>query len=187
MSTVTAVYVDFQCADSYRVWRWLSRVSARSTVEVRPFSLDADGGERSPWDRTQPSSGLELLALGELARETGREAHEAYVDAAFATVHDQETDASSLEAWLALGSKAGLDLDAFTADAERWRADVGYWHQEAVDELGITRTPGLVVDGERALCLRLSAEPDDVEAGRRLLSDVVDLAYQPVAKLWRTN
>lgn len=186
MTTVTAVYIDFQCADSYRVWRWLSQVSARSTVEVRPFSLDADGGERSPWDRTQPSSGLELLALGELARETGREAHEAYVDAAFATVHEHETDASSVEAWLALGSKAGLDLDAFTADAERWRADVGYWHQEAVDELGVTRTPALVVDGDRALGLRLTGVPDDVDAGRRLLADVGDLAYQPVRKIWRT-
>lgn len=186
MRTVTAVYIDFQCVASYRAWRWLSLVGVRSDVEVRPYSLDADGGERSPWDRTRPSTGLELLALGELARETGQTAHEAYVDAAFAAVHDQETDVSSVEAWLALGAKAGLDLDAFTADAERWRADVGYWHQEAADELGVVNTPTLVVDDEHAVYLRLSADPSEVEAGRRLLGDVVDLAYQPLSELRRT-
>lgn len=183
MAALTAIYVDFQCPYSYRAWRWLSLLPERAAVEIRPYSLD---GDDNPWDREQPSTGLELLALGELARETGRDVHLAFVDAAFAAVHDHDTDASSLEAWLALGSRVGLDLDAFTADAERWRAEVGLWHQEARDECGVFGVPTMVWDGEHALFVKLVEEVPDEAAGRRLFADLADLVEQPVKEVKRT-
>jgi 2-hydroxychromene-2-carboxylate isomerase len=184
---LSALYVDFQCPYSYRVWRWLSAIGVREEVEVRPFSLDTTDDEPSPWDRTKPSTGLELLALGELARETGQDTHLAFVDAAFAGMHAYEADLSSLEAWLELGSNVGLDLDAFTADAERWRAEVGLWHQEAADELGVFGTPSLLFGDETALFVRLGADVADAEAGTRLLSDLADLSLQPLSEVKRTN
>lgn len=183
MPALTAIYIDFQCPFSYRAWRWLSMLPERTRVEVRPYSLD---GDSNPWDRDQPSTGLELLALGELARETSHDMHLAFVDAAFAAVHDHEADASSVEAWLALGSKVGLDLDAFTADAERWRAEVGLWHQEARDELGVFDVPTTVWDHDHALYVKLAEDVADRAAADRLLSDLQDLAFQPIKEVRRT-
>lgn len=196
---LTAIYIDFQCPYSYRAWRWLSLLPDREKIEVRPYSLDgeivrdadargaAPEGRATPWDEGRPSIGLELLALGELAREQGRAAHHAFVDVAFAGVHDHEADLSGLEAWLALGARAGLDLDAYTDDSERWRAEVGYWHQEAEDELGVFGTPTLVVDDEHGLYCKLSRDVRDVEQAGRLRDDLLDLAVQPVAEVKRTT
>lgn len=187
VAELTAIYVDFQCPFSYRVWRWLTLIDVRERVEVRPFSLDGAEDEQSPWDRTSPSTGLELLALGELARETASDIHLHFVDTAFEAMHHYDADLSSFEAWLELGSKAGLDLDAFTADAERWRAEVGLWHQEAADDLGVFGTPSLLFDDEHALFTKLGGDVADADAGRRLLTDLADLAVQPLAEVKRTT
>lgn len=183
MLNLTAIYLDFQDPASYRAWKWLSLLPERAGVEVRPYSQDA---ESSPWDREQPSTGLELLALGELARDTGPHVHTAFIDAAFSAVHDYAEDVSSVEAWLALGSKVGLDLDAFTADAERWRAEVGLWHQEARDECGVSNVPTTVWDGSHALYLRLVDDVADEAAARRLLHALAELVAAPVAEARRT-
>lgn len=185
MPTLTAIYLDFQDPFSYRAWKWLSLLPERAGVEARPYSLDA---ESNPWDREQPSTGLELLALAELARETSPEVHAAFIDAAFAAVHDHDADAdaSSVEAWLALGSKVGLDLDAFTADAERWRAEVGLWHQEARDECGVSGVPTTVWDGTCGLYLRLAGDVADERSARRLLQALAQLVAAPVAEVRRT-
>lgn len=187
MATLTALYVDFQCASSYRMWRLLSRIPDLPDVEIRPFSLDSEGGQLvSPWDRTTPAWGVELLALGEFARDTGPQALEAYVQAAFELVHEGEEEIPSPECWLALGAAADLDLDAFNADSDRWRAEVGLWHTEARDELGVAGVPTLVFDDEHALRVTLDSEPADDAAARRLLADLADLADQPIAEVRRT-
>lgn len=186
---ITALYVDFQCPASYRAWRWLSLLSLREHVEVRPYSLDsdtADGAPTSPWDRTTPAWGLELLALGELARGAGAERHLAYVDAAFETVHERLDDPSSPEAVLALASRSGLDLEAFAADGERWRAEVGLWHREAEDELGVTGVPSVVFDDEHCLLVALEEDVTEPEAARRLLTDLCDLSEQPISEVRKT-
>jgi hypothetical protein len=182
VSPLTAIYLDFQDRFCYRAWRWLSLLPERGWVEIRPYSVDAG---RS-WDRTGGSWGLELLALGELARETGRSAHEALVDAAFAAVHDSAAEEMAAEAWLAIGAAGGLDLDTFTADSERWRAEVGLWHAEAEDELGVRGVPTLVFGEAHALYVRLEEEITEAEAGQRLLADLADLAEQPVELIRRT-
>ncbi|HWH33659.1 MAG TPA: hypothetical protein VNU01_13395, partial [Egibacteraceae bacterium] len=73
---LTAVYLDFQSAACHRVWCWLSATSACERVEVRPFWSESPvaAGGRGPWERAAPTSGLELLAMGEFARELGRRA-----------------------------------------------------------------------------------------------------------------
>ena len=185
---LTAVYLDFESRTSCRVWRWLSLLPVRDTVEVRPFATNVGGGEaQGPWDRTVASWGLELLALGELAREEGPDIHLRYVDAVFDAVHGDRDDVSSPEMWLALGSELGLDLDAFTADSERWRAEVGLWHAEARDELGVTGVPSLVFDEEHAFLVRLREELCDREAAARLLDDLDDLSRLPVGEVRRTS
>lgn len=184
---LTAVYLDFESRASHRVWRWLSLLPERDTVEVRPYASSVGGGDsRGPWDRTVASWGLELLALGELARESGHEVHLRYVDAVFAVLHGDRDDVSSPELWLALGSQLGLDLDAFTADSERWRAEVGLWHAEARDDLGVTGVPSLVFDDKHALFVKLDRQVTDAAAGRRLLADLDDLATQPVVEVRKT-
>ncbi|HUH07839.1 MAG TPA: hypothetical protein VML96_08530 [Egibacteraceae bacterium] len=188
MATLTAIYVDFQDLDSYRAWRWLSLLPERETVEVRPYSLDTDdqGERRSPWDRSMPTWGVELLALGEAARDLGKDVHLAFVDAAFAAAHDSSLDPASPEAWLALAADAGLDLETFIADGERWRAEVGLWHQEAEDELGVRGVPCMVFDDANALYVKLERDVDGPAAGERLLTDLADLAQQPVEEVRRT-
>ena len=180
------MYLDFQDHGSYRVWRWLSLLPERSTVEIRPFWAAASAGEPNPWDRTTPSWSLELLALAELARESGRERQECFIDAAFAAVYDSGADLSEFQGWLEIGAEAGLDLDAYTRDSDRWRAEVGLWHSEAVDDLGVTRVPSLVFDEERVLFVKLDHDVTDVEAAQRLLADLSDLAAQPVGEVRRT-
>jgi hypothetical protein len=179
---LTALYVDYQDSSCYRVWRWLSLLPERDTIDVRPFSVDAG---RS-WDRRSETSGLELLALGELARETSRQAHRRFVTAAFAAVHDESGQMTATETWLKLGAEAGLDLEGFTDDSERWRAEVGLWQAEAEDEFGIREVPALVFDGRRALVIRLSAEVRDAAAARSLLDRLAALADQPIASVRRT-
>lgn len=184
---LAALYVDFQCPYSARVWRWLEWLpEVREQVEVRPFSLDTQRVEgRGPWDRTRQSSGLELLALGEYAREAGR--HHAFVDAAFHAIHEDGSEA--LQLWLDLGAEIGLDMAEFTEDSERWRAEVGLWHEEGRDDLGVEGTPTLVFDrdgSERAMLLRVEADLPDEATARRLLADLTDLVLLPVDEIRRT-
>ena len=187
MPALTAIYLDFQSPASYRAWRWLSLLPERATVDVRPYSTDPENGvRRNPWDRTKSSAGLELLALGEFARGAGRETHLRFVDAAFAAVHDQGADLSSMEGWLEIGAEAGLDLQRYSSDSDRWRAEVGLWHQEAEDELNISRVPSLVFDERHALFVKLDKDLSDVTAARRLLADLADLAALPVDEVRRT-
>jgi hypothetical protein len=179
--------MDFQSAASYRVWRWLDVLGLRETIDIRPYSLDTDDGEpTNPWDRTSPSFGVELLALAEFARADGPVTHRAFVSAAFAAVHDAVGDASSAESMLALGAAAGLDLDLWADDSERWRAEVGLHHCEGEDEFGVRGVPSLVFDEERALLVTLDADVTDADAARRLLADLTDLAQQPVTQVRRT-
>ena len=187
MASLTAVYLDFQDPGSYRVWRWLSLLPDRSTVEIRPYSLDCEeDGDCNPWDRTSPSWSIELLALHELARETSRATEECFVDAAFAAVHESGADLSSMEGWLEIGSEAGIDLDRYSSDSDRWRAEVGLWHQEAEDELGVTGVPTIVFGEDTALFVRLEHDIADGESAQRLLADLSDLAAQPVKEVRRT-
>jgi hypothetical protein len=187
MATLTAVYVDFQCEASYRIWRWIDLLGLDEVTDVRPYSLDTDDGEpTNPWDRTTPSFGVELLALGEFARDAGPRTHRAYVDAAFAMVHDPGVDASSAESMLALGAAAGLDLDRWADDSERWRAEVGLYHCEGEDDLGVRGVPSLVFDDAHAMLVTLEDDITDVDAANRLLADLVDLVEQPVAEVRKT-
>lgn len=188
MPDLTAVYLDFQDAQCYRVWRWLSLLPVRERVEVRPF---AAGGEVDPWDAQENTWALDLLALGELARDRGPEAHLAFVDAAFATLHDQgartDVDPTNLEAFLELGTCVGLDLDRFTDDGDRWRAEVGLWHREAQDDLAVDGVPTLVFDDTHALRIALDDDVDDPADAARLLADLADLAHQPVVQVVKTS
>lgn len=167
------------------MWQWLSLLPEHHSVDIRPYSQESSGDRRNPWDRTTPSWSIELLALGELARETGRDTQERFVDAAFAAVHEAGADLSSMEGWLEIGAQAGLDLDAYSTDSDRWRAEVGLWHVEAEDDLGITGPPSLVFDGDCALTVTLDRVVPDEAAARRLLDDLADLAAQPVAEVRR--
>lgn len=188
MPVVTAVYLDFQDPACYRVWRWLSLLPEREHVDIRPYSVDRIENEsRNPWDRESSSWCLELLALGEVARERGRDCHLAFVDAAFRAVHDEQWDLSSPEAWLALCAEIGMDLHAFVADGERWRAEVGLWHQEAEDEYGLEGVPNLVFDNGQALYVRLQESIEDESAARRLLADLTDLVVQRVEEVRRSG
>lgn len=190
MAKLTAVYMDFQSEPCYRAWRWLGACGARETTDIRPYSLDTDEGEpTNPWDRTTPSLGVELLALAEFARDVGPEAHRDFIECAFALLHgadDTVEDPSSAEAMLLLGTSAGLDLDRWAEDSERWRAEVGLHHCEGEDELGVRGVPSLVFDDEHALLVRLEEDVTEPAAARRLLSDLTDLAVQPVAEVRRT-
>ena len=185
MTALQAVYIDFGDHNSYRVWRWLSKLPERGTVEIRPFWAGATISEPDPWDRTSPSWSLELLALAELARETGRDIHECFVDAAFAAVYDSGADLSEFQGWLEIGAEAGLDLDTYTRESDRWRAEVGLWHSEARDDLGVTRVPSLVFDDDRVLFVALDHDVEDTAAAQRLLADLTDLAVQPVGEVRR--
>ena len=187
MPALTAVYLDFSDVQCHRVWRWLSLLPAREEIEVRPF---AASGEVEPWDADENTWALDLLALGEMARDRGRSVHLAFIDAAFAQLHGAERagagDPTNLEAFLALGSDVGLDLDRFTDDGDRWRAEVGLWHREAEDELGIDGVPALVFDDRRSLRLALEADITRREDAARLLADLADLAEQPVSAVYKT-
>lgn len=186
MSALQAIYLDFSDPASHRAWRWLSLLPERETVEIRPYSMDREDGEPvDPWERTEPSWALELLALGEVAREEGGRCHRAYVDAVFRAVHVRGKNPSAPETWLALGAESGVDFSRFIDDGERWRAEVGLWHREAEDELGIDGTPALLFDDERVLHVVLEKDVMDPEAARRLLEGLSELAEQPVAAVRR--
>ena len=187
MPQLTAVYLDFCDAQSHRAWRWLSQLPERDRIEVRPF---ASAGDVQPWDAREHTWALDLLALGELARDQGREAHLAFVDAAFAALHGadapEDPDPTNLEAFLELGTAVGLDLDRFTDDGDRWRAEVGLWHREAEDELGVEGVPTLVFDDAHALRIALDEDITDRGDAARLLADLSDLADQPVITVVKT-
>lgn len=186
---LTAVYLDFESPQCDRVWAWLSATGARTEVEVRPFwSQSAMAGSRGgPWERAAPTSGLELLALAEFARDRGRDVHLRLIDAAFAVLHGESADATGLELWLAIGGRAGLDMAAFTADVERWRAEVGLWHAEARDDLGVTGVPTLVFAERTALYVDLAAPVTDPEAATALLAQVAAFATGPLREARRTS
>lgn len=188
VANLTALYVDFQDPASYRAWRWLALLEDREGVEVRPYSLDSRNGEPvSPWESDSPSWALELLALGECARDAGRAVHERFVDAAFESVHAHGADPGGPETWLRLGTEVGLDLDGYTSQGDRWRAEVGLWHREAADELGVTGVPTLVFDDHYALRMVLADEVVDTASARRLLANLADLAVQPVTEIRRAR
>lgn len=175
MPALTALYLDFLEPDCHRVWGWLSLLPERETVQVRPFLVGTGPGDPRPWDRDTPSAGLELLAMAELARDAGHDAHLTFVDDVFEAVHGTGLDLGRPEAWLAFATDAGLDLDAFTRDGDRWRAEVGLWHAEAEDDLGVRSAPTLVFDEEDAVLLRLGAGVGEPTAARRLLDALTAL------------
>jgi hypothetical protein len=180
----TALYVDYTSASSYRAWRWLSLLDERDTVQVRPYLAETDQGERRvPWDRRTPSLAFELLAFGELARDQGPQAHRRYVDAAFAAAHRPDVDLGRPETWLALATEARLDFDAFASEGDRWRAEVGLWHAEAEDELGVGAVPTLVFDDRVAVLVRLAGDVADAASARRLLSALADLSSLEVVEI----
>lgn len=180
------MYVDFQDPASYRAWRWLGLLRAGDAVEVRPFSLDwVDGDPAGPWEAPDPAWGLELLALGECARDAGHEVHRRFVDAAFATVHAQGADPAGPETWLRLGTEIGVDLDRYTGEGDRWRAEVGLWHREGADELGVDGVPTLVFDDLYAVRVVLDGDVRDAPSARRLLHSLADLVAQPVVEVRR--
>jgi predicted DsbA family dithiol-disulfide isomerase len=186
VTALTALYVDFQSPFCYRVWRWLSLLEdVRATVEVRPFSLDSAREGDTVWERTSSTWAIELLALGEMAREVGRSAQLRFVDEAFAAVHDTRQLPANPECWLELGASTHLDLDAFTADSERWRAEVGLWHREAVDDLRVSGVPTLVFD-THALWVKLEEDVRDAAAARQLLDGLATMADLPVGAVRRT-
>lgn len=187
MPEPTALYVDFTSVHSYRAWRWLSLLEERDRIQVRPYLAETDQGEpRVPWDRGEPSRSFELLALGELARDAGPAAHHRFVDVAFMAAQEHR-NLGRPEAWLALGTEADLDLDAFAREGERWRAEVGLWHAEAQDELGVRAVPSLVFDDEVAMLVRLGADVADRAAARKLLSALADLATLAVVEVRATR
>jgi hypothetical protein len=184
----TALYVDFRSVHCLRAWRWLSLLDEVDTVQVRPYLAETDQGEqRMPWDRRTPSLGFELLALGELARDEGPAVHRRFLDAAFAAAHRGSGHLGGPETWLALATEVGLDLDAFAREGERWRAEVGLWHAEAQDELGVVAVPTLVFDDELALLVRLGAEVGDRAAAQRLLTALAELAGLEVTEVRSTR
>lgn len=184
---LTAVYLDFQSAACHRVWCWLSATSACERVEVRPFWSESPVAAGGPWERAAPTSGLELLAMGEFARELGHRAHHRFVEAAFAVLHEEAAESSGLELWLSLGARAGLDMQAFTADAERWRAEVGLWHEEARDELGVDGVPALVFGDRLAVRVELDRAVLDPEEADALLGRLAELAAGPLSEWRRTS
>lgn len=184
MAQLTACYVDFLSRPSYRAWRWLRMLDLVDEVQLRPYSLDA--GTLGPWEADRSTWGLDLLALGEFARDQGPDVHREFCEEAFAAVHAGPWPSLSSDGWLDVGGITGLDMAAFRAEADRWRAEVGLWHAEAVDELGVTGVPSLVFDDERALFVRLEHDVADAEAARRLLLDLADLAGQPIVEIRRT-
>lgn len=189
MAMLTAVYLDFSSPACHRVWCWLSATSAIERIEVRPFWSESPvaAGGRGPWERAAPTSGLELLALGEFARELGHRAHHRFVEAAFAVLHEEAAESSGLELWLSLGARAGLDMDAFTADVERWRAEVGLWHEEARDELGVDGVPALVFGDRLAVRVDLEHTVTQQPEADALLAQVEALADGPVTQWRRTS
>ncbi len=176
MPALTALYVDFLSVHCFRAWRWLSQLEETVGVQIRPYLADTPQGEAGgPWERRTPSLGLELLALGELARDTSPEVHRDFVAAAFAAAHRRGGDLRGPEGWLALATEAGLNLGAFAKEGDRWRAEVDLWHAEAEDELGVKAVPSLVFDDSLALLVRLGSDVEGTGAARRLLDAVTAL------------
>lgn len=191
MPRIVGLYVDFQSVACLRAWKWLRAAAIHHDVTVRPYSLDTDDAvdsdePASPWDRKTPAWGVELLAVGELARESGPDTHVRFVEAAFSLVHESDQDPSSPESVLALASAAGLDLQAFADDSERWRAEVGLWHAEAHDELGVRGVPALLFNNGAVMRMELAQAVTDPEAAQRLVSQVEGMAELPVRHIVRT-
>lgn len=184
MPALTSLYVDFLSVHCYRAWLWLSQLEESGAVQIRPYLADGDSAqEQGPWDRRTPSLSLELLALGELARDEGPETHRAYVAAAFAAAHRRRGELRGAEAWLALATEAGLNLGAFAKEGERWRAEVGLWHVEAQDELGVRGVPSLVFDDSLAILVSLGTTVEGPAAARRLLGAVTELVAADVREV----
>jgi len=181
---LTALYVDFLNVHCYRAWLWLSQLEESERLQIRPYLADGDDEAKpGPWDRSTPSLALELLALGELARDDGPETHRAYVGAAFAVAHRRRGELRGAEAWLALATETGLNLGAFAKEGERWRAEVGLWHAEAQDELGVRGVPSLVFDDSLAILVALGGAVEGRAAARRLLDAVAELVVADVREV----
>lgn len=198
MPALTAVYLDLHCPYSLRAWRWLVALGSAHgpgpasdhapgpAVDARPYWRGVGGPRVQPWDAEGRSWTLDVLALGELARERGRRAHHDYVGIALRAVHTEKLDVGTPGGLEALASRASLDLTAFTAERERWRAEVGLHHREAEDDFGVFETPTLVFDDDRAVLVRLVDDVRRPSAARALLDDVVDLTGRFIPDLRRT-
>ncbi|MDP8977273.1 MAG: hypothetical protein M3N17_01580 [Actinomycetota bacterium] len=178
MPVLTAVYLDLQCPSSLRAWRWL-RALPGGPPDVRPYWQSPGGPRVQPWDAEEPSWSLDLLALGECARDQGGRVHREYVDAALHAVHVEKLDVSTPEGLGELAARASLLLGAFAAERERWRAEVGLHHREAEDDFGVFATPALVFDDDRAVQVRLVGDVGEASAAQQLLDDVADLTRNP--------
>lgn len=155
MLDLVAVYLDLRDLQSARIWRWLTALGRTRDVEVRPFCLDV----ADPWECDAPTFGLELLMLLEQARDHGPDTMAAVVDAAFARMlPDTESASAELATWLAIGASAGLPLEAYDAEMERLKAEVGYWMAEAREEHGVVRTPTLLFDDGTTVYVQLDRE-----------------------------
>lgn len=170
-----AIYFDFTCSYSYRVWRWLDRLTTTDrelVVDWRPFVLkevnrsDEESYLAGP---TIDSVAVLALAIGEALR--GTPALERYRSDVFPAMHegDQRPGREDVER---IAIEAGLDQDAFWRDESLWLGSVRESHEGAVARWGVFGTPTLIVDDSNAMYLKLDEPiPEDED----LLASIVGL------------
>ncbi len=155
MADLTAVYLDLTDPESARLWRWLRVVGVWRSVEIRPFCASVE----DPWDCEVPPFGLELLMMLEHTRGYGQQMMGEMLDVVF----DRRTPRvdvahAELGLWLEIGQRLGLDLAAYDADREQLRAEVGYWQEEAILELGVDHPSTLVFDDGSVMRVQLHGD-----------------------------
>jgi 2-hydroxychromene-2-carboxylate isomerase len=172
------IYYDYTCRYSYRAMHWADLLAAAQpgiSIRWRTFSLKEVNRhpEEPSWvvAGARPSLSVLAQALAHAARKAEFPSYHRHV---FDAMQGEERHLDEPD-FLSIASDAGVDVDAFAKDRDRWIAAVGDEHRHAVEHWGVYGTPTVLLDGAAAY-MRLREEPGTEPEAVALLDSLHGIA-----------
>jgi hypothetical protein len=171
-------YYDFTCGDSYRVVQMVEAVRRSKPLQIKWGTLSLKEASRADEEPSilegEEITGFSVLAL---AVDHALRAHDVdlFRRHLFDAIHRDHLELER-EDLLGMAAKAGLDVDEFLVNQQRWLKEVAEEHREAERRWGVFGTPTLVFDDRDAVYLELNAVPESAQEALEMWNSISEVA-----------
>jgi predicted DsbA family dithiol-disulfide isomerase len=184
MNDQITFFFDYGCPFTYRARRWLDDVQSTGravAITWKTFSLrEANRSEGTPshFDTPGTDASLLRLELGKAAQTAGTDVFARVHEALYEAMHGTQATRPDFDATLRIAAEAGLDIEQFLAERQRWLDAVAHDHREAVERWRTFGVPTLVFDDRAARFLKFTSLPPSPEAAAALYDRLTTLVRE---------